>query len=162
MPVSAERDNLINELMETQRQMLRGLQAHSAPVWQHLELTVAQIKSLFILGSDGPMTVGQVAVALEIGRPAASVLIDRLVHGGLVDRREDPADRRRAIIHLTARGEALVSQLRQGGPERFREALQKMSDDDLHALLKGTRALAAALAPGATAAPEAGRAAEAH
>jgi MarR family transcriptional regulator for hemolysin len=46
------------------------------------------------------------ADALGVEGPSLVRLLDRLVEDGLVERREDPADRRAKIVKLTALGEA--------------------------------------------------------
>lgn len=51
------------------------------------------------------VTIGAVAEALQIRHHSASLLVDRCVKRGLLDRREDPDDRRRALVTLTADGQ---------------------------------------------------------
>ncbi|MHB1416572.1 MAG: MarR family winged helix-turn-helix transcriptional regulator [Chloroflexota bacterium] len=137
-----------NELsIERALDMLRGIFASvraAQPAWLELDLTVGQIKGLFFLAHHGAMTIGQVAEGLGIGAPWASVLVDRLVDLGLVERTEDAADRRRTLARLTPRGEELVVQAREGGRERLRQGLCQLSADDLAALLRGLEALRAA------------------
>ena len=55
-----------------------------------------------------PDGVRQHALADELGLEGPSLvrLLDRLVESGLVERREDPADRRAKIVQLTAEGRA--------------------------------------------------------
>lgn len=144
--MQGQRDNLIEEIIQAQKTIFLEMHAASAPLWLELDLTIAQVKALFTLGTHGPITVGRAARELGIGKPSASILIDRLVHVGLVDRQEDPDDRRRAIIRLTPQGEDLVAQLWQGRRERMFDSLMRMDDEDLEALLKGLAALSVSLA----------------
>lgn len=144
--VEREREQLVQQAMQAQKQIFMAMQAAAGPTWLQLELTMAQLKGLVLLAHDGPMTIGEMAGALGIGRPAASVLVDRLVELALVERAEDPVDRRRTFARLSPRGEELVAQLRQGGRDRMREYLSQLSDDDLAALVRGLHALAAAIA----------------
>lgn len=144
--MKSQRDILIDEILQVQKTVLLEMHAAANRAWLDLDLTIAQLKAMFTLATHGPMTVGQAAAALGIGNPAASILIDRLVQVGLVDRTEDTVDRRRVIICLSPQGEELVTQLRQGQRERLRDSLAQMVDEDLGSLLKGLRALAASLA----------------
>lgn len=114
----------------------------SAPVWLELDLTMAQMKALFSLSEHGPQSISGLAETLAIGNSAASLLVDRLVHLGYVERAEDVVDRRRTLARLNSRGEHLVAQLHADGKERFRDWLDCLSDDDLAALAQGLRALA--------------------
>src|SRR3990172_4941232 len=98
--MKSQREMLTDEIFLGLKSMLLGRTA-ATPVWLDLDLTIGQLKGIFMLAYSGPMTVGQVAEALGIGKPAASILVDRLVHISLADRTEDAVDRRRAIIRLT-------------------------------------------------------------
>jgi len=56
-----------------------------------------------------PATLNQVAKAVGRGAPAVSRSVDSLVRAGLVERTQDPGNRRRLALRLTAAGrEALV------------------------------------------------------
>ncbi|MGH2443038.1 MAG: MarR family winged helix-turn-helix transcriptional regulator [Chloroflexota bacterium] len=51
------------------------------------------------------VSIGDVAEALQIRHHSASLLVDRCVRRGLLERHEDPGDRRRALVHLTDAGQ---------------------------------------------------------
>ncbi|MCD4524812.1 MarR family winged helix-turn-helix transcriptional regulator [Nocardioides sp. cx-173] len=59
--------------------------------------------------------LGMSDVGAEAVVPAASMTrhMDKLVEHGLVVRRVDPADRRRAVVALSARGQRLAGRLRR-------------------------------------------------
>jgi DNA-binding MarR family transcriptional regulator len=57
-------------------------------------------------GADGVSDIGE---HLGISAPAASQMVERLVQGGLLERREDPQDRRYKHIALTLHGNALIA-----------------------------------------------------
>ncbi len=137
-------EELVQDALQSQRAVLMALHTAGAPEWLHLDLTMAQLKALLSLSASGTATVGQLADSLCIGKPAASLLVDRLVHLGLVTRTEDSADRRRALTRLSPAGEELVTRLRQGGRGRMRAWLLALSDEDLAALAQGLHALALA------------------
>lgn len=147
MPVP--REQLMSAVIEGQKSILRVMQAASTPTWLELQLTMAQLKALFVL-SHGARSVSEVGEALGTGKAAASLLIDRLVQHGLVVRTEDPGDRRRTLVNLTEEGEGAVRQLREGGRERYRDALERLGDDDLAALSQGILALAEAIDAGSS------------
>lgn len=141
-----DRELLVQQALQAQKQIFMAMQAAAEPAWLQLDLTMAQLKGLVLLAHDGPLTIGEMARALGIGRPAASILVDRLVELGLIERTEDPVDRRRTFARLTPKAEELVAQLRQGGRERMREWLGRLSDDDLAALVHALHALVTAAA----------------
>lgn len=140
--METDRKLLVEKVLQTQKTLFLAVQAAGLSPWLELDLTMSQLKGLFLLATDGPMMVSQLGSALGIGKPAASILVDRLVQLGLVERTEDIADRRRTLVQLSPRGEELVRQLHQGRYERWSAWLNQLSDDDLNALIQGLSALA--------------------
>ena len=132
----------IESIVEAQRKLGRALHAAS-PSWADLNLTMAQLKTLFLLSNEGPLHVGQVGCRMGVTLPTASYQVDRLVRAELVERVEDARDRRRTLVHLTPKAEELVRSLRQGRAELLRSWLETMSPDDIEALDRGLSALAA-------------------
>lgn len=59
----------------------------------------------------GAPTIGDLARHLAIRPNSAVGLVDRLVRAGYVVRRDDPADKRRAILMLTKSGDAVLQKL---------------------------------------------------
>jgi len=97
---------------------------------------------MFFLRDEDEATVGRLAELFGFGLPAASLLADRLVRAGYVERREDPADRRRVLLRLTRVGVRLVTDLREGSHSVLRRWMSSLSPEDLAALTHGWRALA--------------------
>jgi DNA-binding MarR family transcriptional regulator len=85
-----------------------------ATMWADQGLSLSQIRLLLILAHSAPATIGQIADHLRIGQSATSLQVDRLVQAHLVERTDDPADRRRAIVRLTEAGEASLGRQRVG------------------------------------------------
>ncbi len=133
---------LVKEALREQQRLAQFMRAATTPAWLQLDLTIAQVKGLLYVASAGRATIGELARALGTGQPASSALVERLVQVGLVRRDEDPSDRRRALVQLTRRGEALVEQLEQAGRDWWNCWLRQLSGEDLAALTQGLRALA--------------------
>ncbi len=133
----------IAAIVAAQRTIAHSMFQASAPDWIQLDLTMGQLRTLMALAADGPLTVSALAERLAIAKPTASILIDHLVQVGDATRTEDPDDRRRTLVALTSTGDELVARLRQGKAERFERWLAAMQPDDLAALTRGMRALAA-------------------
>lgn len=137
----------ITEIVDAFELVSRSLRGKTVTEWVELDLTMAQLKTLFTLEYGGPATIGHTAERLGVSLPTASHLIDRLVHGGFVDRTEDPADRRRTLAAVTAKGSALTRRLRQGSRDSLINWLSEMDDDELSALAVGINSLARIVAP---------------
>lgn len=144
----------IAEAIAAQKRIYRALLSTHMREWIHLDLSMGQLKTLFVLATRQAVNVSALADTLDIGKPAASVLVDHLVQLGLAARTEDAEDRRRTLVTLTPTGSDLVARLRQGGPERFMRWLDALAPDDLAALLRGLRALAAIAERDSAASPD--------
>ncbi len=55
-----------------------------------------------------PLSMGDLAAALGIDRPNATVLVDDLERRGLVRRRPHPTDRRAKLVEATRKGKAVA------------------------------------------------------
>ena len=128
--------------MEVVECLFRALQAGSSARWLRIDLTLSQLKVMFTLAQSGSANVSEIAGLVGIGNAGASLLVDRLVRLGLAERTEDPADRRRTIVRLSAEGVSLVRELNHGGRERLHRVLAALSTEDLAALLQGVSAAA--------------------
>ncbi len=64
---------------------------------------LGRVKVLVLL-TDGPMTLRDIAEANGVDAPYATVIVDKLVSRGLVERTAHPDDLRRKLVKLTADG----------------------------------------------------------
>jgi DNA-binding MarR family transcriptional regulator len=62
-----------------------------------------RVKALMWL-TEGSMSLGALAEAVRVDAPYATLIVDGLEERGLVERRPDPADRRRKLVALTPEG----------------------------------------------------------
>jgi len=67
-------------------------------------LSMTQIHTLFRLHHTGMCGVTEVGDHLGVTHAAASQMVDRLVQQGLIERAEDPSDRRAKQLSLTPEG----------------------------------------------------------
>src|SRR3569833_12422 len=71
-------------------------------------LSVAEFAAIFLLLRGKPLRINELGEALDQPLPSASRIASTLVDRGLVDRREDAADRRAKILTLTPKGRAMI------------------------------------------------------
>lgn len=57
------------------------------------------------------VSIGEIAEALQMRHHGASLLVDRSVKRGLLNRIEDPRDRRRALVSLTPEGQKVLDRI---------------------------------------------------
>jgi DNA-binding MarR family transcriptional regulator len=74
-------------------------------------LTLPQIVVLHILRHEGSQSVGFLGTALRLSPSATSHLVDRLYEQKLVQRTEDPVDRRQKVVAITPKGQKLTDRL---------------------------------------------------
>ena len=63
-------------------------------------LSMPQIYTLMYLYHEGEVRISDIGVLMDVGKAAASQLVERLVQQGLVERVEDESDRRARKIRL--------------------------------------------------------------
>jgi DNA-binding MarR family transcriptional regulator len=93
----------------------------------------ARKKILHAIASKEPATLGDVAKALGRGAPAVSRSVDTLVRARLVERTQDPNNRRRLALRLTSEGRDALSARISGGAA-LRNKLERMAHSELRAL----------------------------
>ena len=71
-------------------------------------LSPSQVNTLMRLHHHGVCGVSEVSAHLGVTNAASSQLIERLVQQGLIERTEDPTDRRVRQVMLTEKGRVLV------------------------------------------------------
>ena len=130
------------EILSCHKALMRAIQSAAPSAWAHVDLSIAQVRTLFCLAEGGPMVIGHLAHRLGIGVSTGGHLVDKLVHAGLVERTEDPEDRRRTLARLTPAGEEFCARLFDTMGRQMPSLIREMSEEDQAALLQGLRALA--------------------
>ena len=94
---------------------------------------------LAVLDEGSRETQGAIADALGYDRGQLVGLLDELEERNLVERRRDPADRRRHIVRLTPEGKKALAKLRALARQLEDDFLASLDEDEraqLHALLR--------------------------
>ena len=100
---------------------------------------------LLILWSQGAQSPGALADATIRDRTTLTRLLDGMVGKGFVVRREDPADRRRQLVEVTASGQALRHDLVPIARALIAEAAGDISPADLQTTVTTLRQMTANL-----------------
>jgi DNA-binding MarR family transcriptional regulator len=133
-------DAIAREVVDLLRELLHALLISSIPTWIDLQLTLPQLRTVFTIAHHNASSVVQIARHLGIGEPTASHLIDKLVQAGLVERSEDPQDRRRAQVQLSPAGGELIEKL-FGWEDFLGGWLNQVPAEDLSFLRRGLSAI---------------------
>lgn len=117
------------------------MQFNAVSHWLMLELTFAQTRALFMLAARKELTVSQLARALGVGNPTASILVQQLVERDLVTRTEATTDRRHTLIKLSPKGVEIGAGRRKAREKQWQRWLSHLSDEELNALARGLSAI---------------------
>jgi DNA-binding MarR family transcriptional regulator len=100
----------------------------------------ARRKLLNAIAAAEPATLNQVAETVGRGAPAVSRAVDALVRDGLVERTQDPDNRRRLALRLTERGrDEMANQPKSGSGLRLR--LERLAQSELRAIERAVEIL---------------------
>jgi DNA-binding MarR family transcriptional regulator len=109
--------------------------AHASDVVD-LDLTIAQLKALYVIAATGPIRMGQLAVRLGIALSTTTGVVERLVQLAMVERLEDPSDRRQVLVRATEDATRRLDAINELGRERLHRLLSSMETADDLALVE--------------------------
>jgi len=124
-----DRDDVSVRAMNALRRLVSALRSSGAAASAGLGMSVAQRFALRIIGQNPGLAMGDLATRTLTTPSAVSEVVTRLVVRGLVHREPSHEDRRRAVLHATAEGSALLAGLEESLPERLIAALAAMPTD---------------------------------
>jgi DNA-binding MarR family transcriptional regulator len=109
------------------------------------QLPTASRAVLQHLALSGPVTVGELCDHLDRAQSVVSEIVAHLEAQGLVERQDDPNDRRRRLVWLSALGHDFLKRDQEVlSVDLLRGAVEKMAPTDREALGRGVQALLAA------------------
>lgn len=76
---------------------------------------------------DGPLGVNELATRLEVAPATVSLMVSDLARQGVLERREDEADRRRAIISIAEPNQTAVEGWLANGALAWRKAFEPLT-----------------------------------
>jgi DNA-binding MarR family transcriptional regulator len=133
---SSEHSVLCLRLMQLFPRVIRGMrrwQDRSVPAPAPLSPRhVAALEQI----RGGPLTVGELASRLGLTLPTVSGVLADLDRAGLVERRPDPADRRRTIVQIIPGQAAMIGHWLDGAARPLARVLDKLSPGEQQAFLK--------------------------
>lgn len=113
-----------------------------APEVAELHLTLAQLKTLYLVAAVGPIPMGALARQLGTALSTTSGGVDRLVQLELLERVEDPEDRRQVLVRATPTAIGRLEEMRELSHGRMRELLMHLpSLADVEAVERAIRLL---------------------
>jgi DNA-binding MarR family transcriptional regulator len=145
-PGSDEIRMLIGGYSETPGHLIRRAHQVHTQLWAEVvpgEITGSQYAILAALAAHGDLDQASVGRVTSLDRSSVAELAGRMASRGLIQRRSDPRDARRRMLHLTAEGartvaeaapavqrlgDRLLAPLDEGERTRFLDLLHRVAD----------------------------------
>ncbi len=93
------------------------------------ELSFAQMRASRIVKLKQQLSITELAMLLQVSAPSASAMVERLVEKGVLIREQDPQDRRKVIVTISADMVAITEQIEKEIFGSFVELVEKIGPD---------------------------------
>jgi DNA-binding MarR family transcriptional regulator len=135
---TSEQEELISRLERVQDSFERRALSSMAEPLISTPITMQQLKVLTMIAIDPERATGhELATQLNVSVATMSGLVDRLVEHGMVNRGEDPRDRRVRRLSVTPEGNATIRGLLSSAGTMPTPVLRRLAIEDLRALVRG-------------------------
>ncbi len=135
---TSEQEELIRRLERVQDSFERRALSSMAEPLISTPITMQQLKVLTMIAIDPERATGhELATQLNVSVATMSGLVDRLVEHGMVNRGEDPRDRRVRRLSVTPEGNATIRGLLSSAGTMPTPVLRRLAIEDLRALVRG-------------------------
>lgn len=110
---------------------------------QDEEVNFTQMTALYKVRASAPLSVSMLAEQLGVSLPATSQLLQELVRRKLIERDENPDNRREKLLSLSEKGQQFLSTKEQTMMEAYREVFGRVRPATLRRAEAALRALLA-------------------
>jgi len=131
----------IQNILELQDQLVRYRKVWDVGPWLELDMSTPQLKALLLISEEKGIRMRELAHRLGGSFSNATVLVDRLVDRGLVERMAEPQDRRVVLVRATEDGQHLIEQLATSWRTLSAPLLEALTSEDLATIRKALRVL---------------------
>jgi DNA-binding MarR family transcriptional regulator len=128
-----KKDNeaLVHHILNLSNDIFQQVRLSIPPEWLTADMTVAQLRVLLLLHTDGPCRMSIIAQTLGTTLSTATGTVDILVKKGLVVRKDDPQDRRLVICELSPQGQEVMNRMWEIGQQQLAKLMQGLSTEEL-------------------------------
>ena len=130
-----QKDN-VKHVLSLQEDLIHHRAVLDASPWLDLNMSTPQLKALLLISEEDSIRMRELARKLGGSFSNATVLVDRLVERGLVERMVEPQDRRVVLVRATEEGGLLIEQLVTSWRTLTQALLERLSPEDLETVRK--------------------------
>ena len=131
----------IRDILRLQDELVRHRALWNAEPWLELDMSTPQLKALLLISEEEGIRMRELARRLGGSFSNATVLVDRLVERGLVERLADPEDRRVVLVRTADEGQQLIEQLVTSWRTLSTSLLEALTPEDLTKVHEALRVL---------------------
>lgn len=104
--------------------------------WDSRGLTMAQLRLMYTLITDGEQAIGELAEKLSVRSPTVTGLTNRLIKQKLIERLSDPNDRRIVRIGLTKDGRRVLGEIEAASRAYLDRIFETMGEERVEELIR--------------------------
>jgi DNA-binding MarR family transcriptional regulator len=131
----------IRDILRLQDELVRYRALWDVEPWLELDMSTPQLKALLLISEEEGIRMRELARRLGGSFSNATVLVDRLVDRGLVERLADPQDRRVVLVRVAAEGQQLIDRLVTSWRTLSTPLLEALAPEDLSKVHEALRVL---------------------
>jgi len=131
----------IQDILRLQDELARHRAVWDVKPWLELNMSTPQFKALLLISEEEGIRMRELARRLGGSFSNATVLVDRLVDRGLVERLADSQDRRVVLVQSTEEGQRLIQQLVTSWRSLSASLLEALDPEDLPTIHEALRVL---------------------
>ncbi len=105
------------------------------------ELTNTQTQAFFKISRICPCTLSDVTDTLNISKSSASTLVERMVVKGVLERKQDPDNRRRVLITVAKQANKFQKTIEQELVKELKKIATNMSEDNFNKWVESNTAI---------------------
>jgi MarR family 2-MHQ and catechol resistance regulon transcriptional repressor len=141
-----DRSALECELLEEMTSWSPGDRRGAFRNWHRHALSLVHLNVLTALEADGPLSMKQLAEAMDVADASATGIVDRMEKRGLVERHHGTDDRRQVLVYPTDAGRQVFLDMASHRRSVLGRILRELGDEEIAGMLRGLRAIHAARA----------------
>ncbi len=130
--MTEDNKDLMKYILKRSEEIFNSLSPCVPTEWFSSDLTVAQLRVMLVLKSQGPTRMSDIAASLGVTLPTATGIVDKLVKKKLLVRKTEPADRRLVICSLSPAGQENIDRLWTSSQFQMEKLLTGLSTEQLH------------------------------
>lgn len=131
----------IRDILRVQDQLIHERAVWDVGPWLELDMSTPQFKALLLIREEEGIRMRELARKMGGSFSNATVLVDRLVERGLVERLAEPEDRRVVLVRVSDEGRFLIEQLVTSWRAISPSILETLSTEDLNTVHDALRIL---------------------